>query len=200
MQLSLVFIRHGMTAGNEQRRYIGQSDDQPLAPKGREQLLSWREAHRYPAVDAVYASPLARCQETARLLYPMCVPVTLPSLIEINLGAFEGKTYDQLKDSPAFRRWIESGGMTPPPGGEGGREVMQRLHNALEEIAADAQRCHFHRAAIVTHGGCIMTLFQLMNDPSGGDLYRYATPNGGGYSAVLDTETLALSQVEPLLL
>ena len=35
MQLELVFIRHGQTAGNEQRRYIGQSDDQPLSEAGR---------------------------------------------------------------------------------------------------------------------------------------------------------------------
>ncbi len=198
MQLELVFIRHGMTAGNEERRYIGQSDDQPLAARGREQLIAWRDAHRYPAVDAVYASPLSRCQETARLLYPMLVPVTLPKLIEINLGSFEGKTYEQLQGDPAFKRWLESGGMIPPPGGESGAEVRQRLLLALGEIAADAQRCHFHRAAVVTHGGCIMALFQQMSAFPDGDIYRFTTPNGGGYTAVLDTQIQQLSHILPL--
>ena len=44
MQLELVFIRHGQTAGNEQRRYIGQSDDQPLSEAGRAQLQEWQAA------------------------------------------------------------------------------------------------------------------------------------------------------------
>lgn len=126
MQLELVFIRHGRTAGNEQRRYIGQSDDQPLSAAGRPSCRNGA-ARKYPPIDALYASPLTRCQETAKILYPMLVPVTLPSLAEVDLGIFEGKTYEQLKDEPSFRRWIDSRGMTPPPGGEGGREIAQRL-------------------------------------------------------------------------
>lgn len=163
MQLELVFIRHGQTAGNEQRRYIGQSDDQPLSEAGRAQLQEWQAAKKYPPADALYVSPLARCQETARILYPMLVPVTIPSLVEVDLGIFEGKTYEQLKDEPSFRRWIDSRGMTPPPGGEGGKEIAQRLMGALRQIADDAQRCHFKRAAVITHGGCIMTLFQQLD-------------------------------------
>ena len=182
MQLELVFIRHGQTAGNEQRRYIGQSDDQPLS-----------EA-------ALYVSPLARCQETARILYPMLVPVTIPSLVEVDLGIFEGKTYEQLKDEPSFRRWIDSRGMTPPPGGEGGKEIAQRLMGALRQIADDAQRCHFKRAAVITHGGCIMTLFQQLDVAPGTDFYAYATPNGSGYTALLDTNTIQLSRITPLSL
>lgn len=57
MQLELVFIRHGQTAGNEQRRYIGQSDDQPLSEAGRAQLQEWQAAKKYPPADALYVSP-----------------------------------------------------------------------------------------------------------------------------------------------
>lgn len=126
MQLELVFIRHGQTAGNEQRRYIGQSDDQPLSEAGRAQLQEWQAAKNTRGRRPV-CQPLSRCQETARILYPMLVPVTIPSLVEVDLGIFEGKTYEQLKDEPSFRRWIDSRGMTPPPGGEGGKEIAQRL-------------------------------------------------------------------------
>lgn len=200
MQLELVFIRHGRTAGNEQRRYIGQSDDQPLSAAGRAQLQEWQAARKYPPIDALYASPLTRCQETAKILYPMLVPVTLPSLAEVDLGIFEGKTYEQLKDEPSFRRWIDSRGMTPPPGGEGGREIAQRLMGALRQIADDARRCHFKRAAVITHGGCIMTLFQQLDAAPGVDFYAYAAPNGGGYTALLNTDTMQLTSVAPLSL
>lgn len=196
----MVFIRHGLTAGNEQRRYVGQLEDQPLTEAGREQLRTWKAQRCYPAADALYASPLLRCQETARILYPMLVPVTLPSLIELNMGAFEGKTYEQLKDDPAYRAWIDSRGMSAPPGGESGRDFTARLRSALAQIAADAQRCHVHTAAVITHGGCIMTLFQQFNFQTGTDMYSYITPNGGGYTAVLDTDAMTLSHIAPLAL
>lgn len=65
---------------------------------------------------------MKRCVETARLLYPMMVPVVLPSLTELDFGSFDGKNYEQLKDDPAYRRWIATGGMTAPTGGESGAE------------------------------------------------------------------------------
>lgn len=153
MQLSLIFIRHGLTAGNEQRRYVGQGDDQPLSEKGREQLRAWQAGRRYPPADALYVSPLLRCRETAQILYPMLAPVILPSLIELDMGAFEGKTYDQLKDDPAYRRWIDTRGMSAPPGGESGEEFAARLRRrarayrggrpALRDPAGS--RCHAWR-------------------------------------------------------
>lgn len=198
MDLHLIFIRHGLTAGNEQRRYVGQQDDQPLTEQGREQLRAWQAQRRYPAAEALYVSPLLRCRETARILYPMLVPTVLPSLIELNMGSFEGKTYEQLKDDAAYRTWIDTRGMTAPPGGESGGEFAARLGGALDQIAADARRCRFHTAAVVTHGGCIMTLFQQLNLQPGVDMYNFITPNGGGYTAVLDTDTMKLSRIEPL--
>ena len=64
--MKCVLIRHGKTAGNLAGRYIGCRTDEPLCPEGIAQL---REG-RYPAVERVFASPLRRCRETARLLYP----------------------------------------------------------------------------------------------------------------------------------
>ena len=40
MQLRLILIRHGVTAGNLERRYVGQADDQPLTEHGRQELLT----------------------------------------------------------------------------------------------------------------------------------------------------------------
>ena len=80
MDLSITFIRHGMTDGNQERRYIGQLDDPVLNPTGIRQLEDARANKRYPKADALYVSPLRRCTETAQLLYPLLVPVVLPSL------------------------------------------------------------------------------------------------------------------------
>ena len=45
-------IRHGRTAGNLERRYIG-STDEPLCPEGRQEISGLRA----PEADRVFASP-----------------------------------------------------------------------------------------------------------------------------------------------
>ena len=67
--MKCVLIRHGKTAGNLAGRYIGCRTDEPLCPEGIAQL----RMGRYPAVERVFASPLRRCRETARLLYPAMI-------------------------------------------------------------------------------------------------------------------------------
>ena len=118
--MELILIRHGITQGNLERRYLGQRNDQSLAREGIRQLEDYAARKRYPRADALYSSPMKRCVETARMLYPMMVPVVLPSLTELDFGSFDGKNYEQLKDDPAYRRWIATGGMTAPTGGESG--------------------------------------------------------------------------------
>ena len=61
----VILIRHGKTAGNEEHRYIGRTD-LPLSEKGRAELKElWPHGI---AADAVFASPMRRCLETAAYL------------------------------------------------------------------------------------------------------------------------------------
>ena len=109
MEIRLVLIRHGMTAANAERRYIGRRTDPPLSEQGRRELSARRDKGAYPRVDGVFAGTLLRCTETARLLYPMLVPVAMPALNEMDFGTFEGKNYDQLKDDPTAGGWTVRG-------------------------------------------------------------------------------------------
>ena len=59
-------IRHSITKGNLEKRYIGAKTDEPLCKAGYELL---KEKH-YPKVEKVIASPMKRCIETAQLLFP----------------------------------------------------------------------------------------------------------------------------------
>ncbi|MFR1950141.1 MAG: histidine phosphatase family protein [Roseburia hominis] len=68
-EADMALIRHGMTPGNEEHRYIGRTDE-PLSQKGREQLLTLQKKGVYPAAACVAASPLERCRQTAELLSP----------------------------------------------------------------------------------------------------------------------------------
>lgn len=198
MQLEMLLVRHGITIGNQERRYIGQSDDQPLSARGVEDLLHRRDRGEYPRCEAVFASPMRRCIETAKLLYPMLVPVVLPALTELDFGSFEGKTYEQLKENAVYRRWIDTGGDSAPPGGESMTEFTMRLHGAIEQMAMQAESSGIRRCAVVTHGGCIMAMVSHFSAMDAADVYEYQVSNGSGFQTVLDTNLLRFTSIRLL--
>ena len=170
--MTIYLIRHGQTRGNLERRYTGVTD-QPLCPQGRAALADWRG----PEAEAVYVSPLLRCRETAAILYPGTAQTAVPGLRETDFGAFEGHTYEELKDSPAYQAWLDSAGQAAPPGGESREQVRRRVLAAFRTVTAG--HAPGERLALVVHGGTIMTLLEALEP--GGQFYRWQAPNGGGF-------------------
>ena len=123
---TVYLFRHGQTLWNAQRRYIG-STDQSLSPEGRAALAG----RAGPPVDRLWVSPLRRCRETAAMLYPGMEQQAVEDLRECAFGVFEGRTYEELRDDPAYRRWLDSAGEIPPPGGEGKAESRARVLGAF---------------------------------------------------------------------
>ncbi len=185
--MTVFLIRHGQTQGNLERRYVSFTDE-PLCPQGREAL----KGHMPPEADYVYTSPMRRCRETAALLYPGTAAEAVPGLEETNFGAFEGHTYEELKNIPSYQTWLDSGGTAPPPGGEGKSTVRQRILSAFTAIAA--RHGPEDRIALVIHGGTIMMLLETL-EPSG-LFYHWQASNGGGFrcrwknGALTDVEKL----------
>ena len=103
--MKLIFIRHGKTAGNLERRYIGRTNE-PLCDEGIAEILG----KEYPDADIVVASPMKRCVQTAELIYPHKEIKLMPSLRETDFGDFEGLNYEQLCNVISYRSWIEGGG------------------------------------------------------------------------------------------
>ena len=167
---TVLLFRHGQTPWNAQRRYIG-STDQPLCPAGREALGP------LPPVDRVYASPLRRCRETAAILYPGMEHIAVPGFRETGFGIFEGHTYEELKETHAYRAWLDTAGAVPPPGGESKAAVRQRVTEAFLSLAAG--HGPEDRVALVVHGGTIMTLLEAFE--ASGRFYDWQPPNGGGW-------------------
>ena len=99
--MKLIFIRHGKTAGNLERRYIGRTDE-PLCDEGIAEILG----KEYPDADIVVASPMKRCVQTAELIYPHKEIKLMPSLRETDFGDFEGLNYEQLCNDISYRSWI----------------------------------------------------------------------------------------------
>lgn len=182
--MTVYLIRHGKTQGNVERRYIG-STDQPLCPQGRQELQN----KTVPAAERIIASPLLRCRETAEILYPGRNVEIADDFRETDFGEFENHTYEELKDDPRYRAWLDAAGATAPPGGESRAQQQERTIRAFREIAAACREDE--RVAFVVHGGTIMCLLEAL-EPSH-RFYDWQAPNGGGYACAWDGEQLTVA-------
>lgn len=178
----LLLIRHGQTAGNLRRAYIGRTDE-PLCPAGEEALRHNWAAGRYPAADMVLASPLLRCRQTAAIIYPQLKPLVIDDFRECDFGDFERKNYQDLSGNAAYQAWVQSGGETTFPGGESRADFAARCVHGFEQAMELILRETPARAALVVHGGTIMALLAAY---TGGGYYDFMTENGNGWRVTLD--------------
>ena len=83
---------------------------------------------------------------------------TVDNLIEMDFGAFEGKSADELVEKPEFKEWLKGGMDCRPPQGESVKEVQLRIFKALREIITDMMREDLLHCAMITHGGMIANM------------------------------------------
>jgi len=121
-KIVIVFIRHGETSLNEQRRYISFTDAS-LSEQGAEYIKSLRGQFATP--DMIFTSSLKRTGETAKIIFGSDSRYVVRELDEINFGIFEGKTYEELKDNKEYISWLDSGCIKRIPGGESREEFIK---------------------------------------------------------------------------
>lgn len=170
--IQLIFIRHGATTGNLEKRYIG-STDEPLCDIGIAQVEALRK-HDFQA-DFLYVSPMLRTRQTAALLFPKMHHTFVDDFRETNFGVFEGKTAAELSASPEYQTWVESMCLDPIPQGENVTAFKARCCSAFETIMKNLP--DNSKAAFVVHGGVIMAILEAYAQPKKG-FYDYYVENG----------------------
>lgn len=181
----LYLIRHGLTQGNLDGKYIGQTD-LSLCPEGEKTIRELVNAEIYPEVGKVYSSPLARCLETAELIYPEHKLMIVDEISEMNFGEFEGKTQAQLRDLREYTEWLRGGPDACPPKGERFEDFSLRCIEGLDTIFNDMIRREVTRAACITHGGVITNLLSGFGLPKGKPADFMCGP-GEGFEIILST-------------
>lgn len=174
-QITLIFIRHGETEANKEHRYLGRTDE-ALSLEGREKLLQAYQQSRYPEAEVVFTSPMRRCRETARLLYPLVPKKEIPEWVEMDFGDFEGKNYEDLKDDEHYQAWIDSNGTLPFPNGESREAFIKRCMQGMDRMMQLLQE--ERKVAVIVHGGTIMALLSSL---CGGEYFDYQVRNGEGF-------------------
>jgi probable phosphoglycerate mutase len=166
MTTQILFIRHGETDWNRDRRIQGHLDI-PLAQSGLDQAQRLGERFADAArdglrLDAIVSSDLARARQTAQ---PVADALGLavqmaPGLRERAYGDFQGlDTVGIAARFPAaYAQWKTHDPEFVPPGGESHREFYHRVLHALEPVIAAYPD---GRIACVTHGGVLDCIYRF---------------------------------------
>ena len=172
-------IRHGMTEGNVSGQYIGLTDLK-ITTNGIIELENLKKEGIYPKCGLVFSSPLIRAVQTAELIFPEQTAIVNEKFREIDFGRFEGKTPMDLKDDPDYAKWV-SGELPAAPEGESTVSFATRLCEGIGEVVRYMMREEVYSAAVVMHGGAIMTLLSVAAVPRA-KMAEWACGNGRGYT------------------
>jgi probable phosphoglycerate mutase len=140
-------------------------DDLPLSRVGRRQALALAERLKVLSFQAIYSSPLRRCQETAApLLEQLHLPLTIvPEIREVRLDFLYPLQVDEHNLQALTRTLQErqmeivrlaggAGHWDAIPGSEPSQQFRRRVVGAIDVIARHHQG---ERVLIFAHGGVI---------------------------------------------
>ncbi|HEY7704315.1 MAG TPA: histidine phosphatase family protein [Acidimicrobiia bacterium] len=152
----ILLVRHGESAANVSGIWQGRGESE-LTEAGQAQAA--RLAARLAGLDArIYVSPLGRAQATAAALgRPF---ETLEGLAEIDLGEWDGRTFEQVEEEFTEGLTAVRAGEDIPFGRTGERfiEFSERVWSAIELIfdRIETDQAGDEQTAIaVTHGGVV---------------------------------------------
>ena len=172
--MKINFIRHGATAGNLEKRYIGITDE-VLSEQGISELLKLKSM--LECYDLLISSPMLRCVQTANILFPKHEIKICEDFRECNFGDFENKNYLELSGNPDYQHWIDSNGTACFPNGELPENFKARTIKAFENLL----KIYHENMTIIAHGGTIMAILEKFAVPEK-NYYDYQIPNAWGYA------------------
>ena len=171
----LTLIRHGQTEGSINELYYGAADI-PVLPESLAELHE--NAARYPTAKRYFTSDMLRTEQTFHAIYGDTPHTVLPGLREMDFGDFEMRSYEQMKDDPAFQHWMTDSEHLPCPNGESAPQTTARNLKAIETVLAEDSD-----AVCVIHGGVIAGFMMTWFGGLRVDWYRKA---GTGYQVIFE--------------
>ena len=147
-------------------------------------MNSYKMQKLYPDVEYLFTSPMRRCMDTSKIIYPMLRPIIIPEWEEIHFGRFEYRNYEELKDDAEYQKWLRSGGTLDFPEGESRNDFALRCRRGFIRMCNELSQAAGQNTkkpalvGMIVHGGTIMSLLSLYD---GNDYFDYQVSNGRGY-------------------
>ena len=133
----MIFVRHGQTNGNVRGSFGGWTD-LPLNETGREQAEMAAEKLKDEKIDAIYASPLSRALDTAKIInkYHGHEIIVKNELKERNFGKWEDQTFGFLKKNypDEVEAWLSDWANYEIEGGESTYQSYTRVINFMNDL------------------------------------------------------------------
>jgi probable phosphoglycerate mutase len=177
----VVVVRHGQTEWSRSGQHTGMTD-LPLLPSGEDDGRRLRPVLAERHITHAFVSPLTRARRTAELagLLDGAVDSRIdPDLVEVDYGAYEGRTTKEIS-ADLGRSWsLWSDGTVPgETPGESLEQVAKRVDRVLDKVRpllADGD------VALVAHGHVlrILTARWLGLGPEAGAMFPLATGRYG---------------------
>ena len=201
------FIRHGQSKGNAEKILQGRGE-YALSEQGCGQAV---ERGRFlkvlataPGKTLFFSSPQCRAKETALIIADNAgfgEPVFLEDLMEMELGIWTGKTWDQIKaDQQTLWQDFRARSWDAIPGAESSAALYIRALRVWGILRDTAAEQGADRMIAVTHGGLIQWLlkssqncqswFPLFPVSNCGLFKLYAEPLPGQNSAFMCWEAI----------
>jgi probable phosphoglycerate mutase len=175
----IIAVRHGETSWNVDARIQGQLDIQ-LNDTGRWQARRVGHALSSEELAAIYSSDLGRAHETARAIGDASgIPVVAhPGLRERRFGMFEGKTFDEIRQTwpDHAQHWkTRIPEWEPPEGGESLLHLRERVTRTMSDLA---MRHPGQQIAVVAHGGVLDAIYRVATGQEVNSPRTWQLPNG----------------------
>ncbi len=158
----VLFIRHGQTEFNTERRLQG-AMPVPLNECGMQQANDLARYLKTLPIDAIYTSPRQRAKETALIVAEVLELEALEDerLAEIAFGKFEGHTFAEVEQQypEAYLKWESGYRRYRVPDGESRLDVQLRMESAWDDIVSAAG---WKTVAIIGHSSAMMIMLASM--------------------------------------
>ncbi|BDA49348.1 probable phosphoglycerate mutase GpmB [Coccomyxa sp. Obi] len=153
---TVVFVRHGMTTWNEQKRIQGDTDISELTSLGEEQAEMTRKALSRMPFDSCFTSPIKRARRFAELTWAGREGPLIPmhTLKEAHLGWLQGMRQDEALQTLEGTRWRQS----PGDFGIGGRYPVKEVFGAAAATWQDVLEAPGRQHLVVTHKSILRAL------------------------------------------
>lgn len=139
------------------RGFAGRLPDVALNAQGRREAEALVQRLQDRPLDAIYCSPQPRTQQTAQ---PLALARGLqmaiePAFDEVDLGQWQGRTFEEVRGQQAWKLWLERRSAAQPPGGESFAHVASRSLEGLRGLVA---RHPGQQLLVVSHGDVIKAM------------------------------------------
>jgi len=137
LKRKIYILRHGETEYSDIKRYLGHADCK-LSKKGINDAkqLAYIFAESEVVINSIFSSDLIRCKSTVNIVFPERKVTFLEGLREINMGALDGLTFDEVKNGypEVYKKRGENIAEFIPLNGESFRQCQQRAITVFNQI------------------------------------------------------------------